>query len=294
MRRCVYVLGCLLLILLFVPGASFSQDAIVAKIGEKKITLSDFNKILHFYDPEKLKMIENNQQVKEQLLQQMVQALVISHLATQSGFDARPDIKEQLEFLKSSFLANEYLKREVIQKITVSEDEVKAYYDANKDEFKIPEMVRARHILFLVEASATDEQKKKVYEKAVETLKEIKEGADFAKLASELSGDPGSKSKGGEIGFVARGKTVKPFEDALFALKPGEVSGVVETKFGYHIIQAEERKDASVEPFDEAKEKIRLKIIQERVKPAVTEFIDKAMKDAKAEIFSEALSGEKK
>ena len=295
MRRCVYVLGCFLFILLFVPGASFSQEeAIVAKIGEKNITLSDFNKILNFFDPEKLKVIENNPQIKEQILQQMVQALVISQLAKQNGFDAKPDIKEQLELLKNSFLANEYLKREVMQKVTVSENEVKTYYDAHKDEYKTPEMVRARHILFLVEASATDEAKKKVYEKAAETLKKIKEGEDFAKLASELSGDPGSKPKGGDIGFVARGKTVKPFEDALFSLKTGEISGVVETQFGYHIIKAEEKKDASVEPFEAVKEKIRQKIMQERVKSAVTAFVDKAMKDAKVEIFPEALSGEKK
>jgi peptidyl-prolyl cis-trans isomerase C len=295
MRRCVCVLGSLLLMLLFVPGASFSQeDALVAKIGEKNITLSDFNKILTFYDPEKLKMIENNMQVKEQLLQQMVQALVIAQTAKQSGFDAKPDIKEHLELLKNSFIANEYLKREIIQKVTVSDNEVKTYYDTNKDEFKTPEMVRARHILFLVEASATPEEKKKVNEKAEATLKKIKAGENFDKLASELSEDPGSKPKGGDIGLVARGKTVKPFEDALFSLKPGEISGVIETKFGYHIIKAEERKDASIEPFDAVKEKIRQKISQERVKAALKEFIDKEMKDAKAEVFPEALSGKKK
>jgi peptidyl-prolyl cis-trans isomerase C len=294
MRRCVCIFGSLLLMLLFAPGASFSQDALVAKIGEKNITLSDFNKILNFYDPEKLKVIEKNPQVKEQLLQQMVQALVVSQVAKQSGFDAKPDIKEQMELLNNSFIANEYLKREVVQKVTVSDSDVKTYYDTHKDEFKTPETIRARHILFPVEASATDAAKKKVYEKAAETLKKIKGGEDFAKLASELSGDPGSKSKGGELGFIARGKTVKPFEDALFALKPGEISGVVETKFGYHIIKAEERKNAAEEPFEDAKEKIRQKITQERVKSAVTEFIDKAMKDTKAEIFPEALQDEKK
>jgi len=291
----VYLFSSLLLILLFVPGASFSQeDAVVAKIGEKNITLSDFNKTLNFYDPEKLKAIEKNQQVKEQILLQMVQAMVVSRVAIQNGFDAKPDIKEHLELLKNGFLANEYIKREVLQKVAVSDNDLQAYYNANKDEFKTPEMVKARHILFLVDASATDEAKKKVYEKAAETVKKIKKGEDFAKLATELTGDPGSQSKGGDIGFVARGKTVKPFEDALFALKTGEVSDVIETKFGYHIIKAEEKKGASEEPFDAVKEKIRQQITQERAKSAFTEFIDKAMKDSKAEIFPEALSGEKK
>ena len=295
MRRGVYVLGCFLFILLFVPGASFSQEeTLVAKIGEKNITLSDFNKILNFFDPEKLKVIENNPQIKEQVLQQMVQALVISQLAKQGGFDARPEIKEQMELQKNGFLANEYIKREVVQKVTVSENEVKAYYDNHKDEYQTPEMVRARHILFLVDAASTVDAKKSVYAKAEETLKKIKGGEDFAKLASELSGDPSSKPKGGDIGFVTKGKTVKPFEDALFSLKTGEISGVIETQFGYHIIKAEEKKDAAVEPFETVKEKVRQKIMQERAKSAVTAFVDKAMKDAKVEIFTEALSGEKK
>ena len=199
-----------------------------------------------------------------------------------------------MELQKNGFLTNEYLKREVMQKVTVSENEVKTYYDAHQDEYKTPEMVMARHILFLVDTSATDEAKKNVHEKAAATLKKIKGGEDFAKLASELSDDPGSKPKGGDIGFVARGKTVKPFENALFSLKTGEISGVVETQFGFHIIKAEEKKDASVEPFDAVKEKVRQKISQERVKSAASAFVDKAMKDAKAEIFTEALSGEKK
>jgi peptidyl-prolyl cis-trans isomerase C len=281
--------------LLFVPGASFSQDdAVVAKVGGKSITRSDFNKLLSFYDAEKQKMIEANPQLKEQLLMQMVQTLVISGVAKQSGFAESPEIREHLDLLTNSFLANEYLKREIIQKTEVPDNEVKTYYDTHTDEFKNPEMMRARHILFLAEPAATDEEKKSVYEKAADTLKKIKAGEDFAKLATDLSGDPGSKAKGGDLGFIARGKTVKPFEDALFSLKPGEISGVVETKFGYHIIKAEEKKEASVEPYDAAKEKIRVKLIQEHSKVAVTEFIDKAMKDAKAEIFTEALSAEKK
>ena len=130
-------------------------------------------------------------------------------------------------------------------------------------------------------------------EQANDILKKIKAGEEFEKLQIELSDDPGSKSKGGDLGFFPRGRMLKQFEDAAFSLKPGETSGIVETQFGYHIIKLEEKKDASTEPYDAVKDKISQKLIQERVKTTVTEFLDKVMKDAKVEMHPEVLGGKK-
>lgn len=285
----------LLFMIILFQGKSFAQNSdVVAKIGDKKITLSDFNSIVGYLDSEKQKMLEKNPQLKESFLRQVVQTMVISNLAKEKGFDKKPDVKQQLDLFTDNFLANEFLKKEVVQKISIPEDELKSYYDKHKEEFKTPEMVKARHILVKVNPSASAEEKKKAKEKAEDILKKIKGGQDFAKLASEFSDDPGSKMNGGDLGFFAKGRMIKPFEDAAFSLKPGEVSGVVETQFGFHIIKVEERKDAGVEGFDTAKEKIRQKLLQDRIKTKVTEFIDSAMKDAKAEIHPEVISGEKK
>ena len=291
MRKYLYAAGCLLLIVAFLKGAAFAQDDVLVKFGSRTITVSDYNKIIGYLDTEKQKVLEKNPQLKENVLRQLVQSMLISELATKAGFDKRPEVQEQLEFFKNNFLANEYLRKEVAAKVAVSEDDVKSYYDTHQDEFKTPEMVKAQHILIKVDKSASEEDKKQARKKAEDILDKIKAGEDFAKLASEFSDDPGSKSKGGELGFFARGRMVKSFEDAAFALKPGEVSGIVESPFGYHIIKVEERNDAGVEPYDTAKDKIKQKLVQERAKTTVTEFIDKTMKDANVEIHPELLTG---
>jgi len=280
---------------MFIQGNAFAKDDdVVAKIGNKKITVTEFNKLISYFDADRQKMIESNPQMKETILTQLVQSMVVSDIAKKKGFDKKPEIKQQLEFFSDSFVATEYLKREVTQKISVPDSEVKQYYDAHQDEFKTPEMVKAKHILIRVAPGASEEDKKKAMGKAEDILKQIKGGAEFEKLAGEVSEDPGSKTKGGDLGFFAKGRMVKPFEDAAFALKPGELSGVVETQFGYHIIKVDETKEPSIEPFDKVKEKINQKLVQEKTRAKVTTFIEKSMKEAGAEIHPELLTGEKK
>lgn len=295
MRKFLLLVASFFLITFLVRTDLLADDtAVVAKIGERKITLSDFKRVTRYFDAERQKMLETNPQLKETVLKQFVQSIVVSDLAKQKGFDKNPDIREQVQFFSDNFLANEYIKREVAQKVTVSDENLKSYYDTNKDEFKTPEMVKARHILVKADASASADDKKKAQERAETYLKKIKEGEDFAKLASELSDDPGSKPKGGDLGFFPRGRMVKPFEDAAFSLKTGEMSGIVETQFGFHIIKVEDKKDSTVEPFDTVKERLRQKLLQERQRTAITEFIDKTMQDSKTEFFPGVLTGEAK
>ena len=295
MFRYCMVLGCLLAMALMLEVNAFADsEAVVANIGDQKITVSDFNRMLGLLDTEKQKVIESNPQLKEPVLTQFVQGIVVSELAREKGFNKLPEVKAQIEFFENNLLASLYIKQEVIGKISIPEEELKKYYDSNKDEFKTPEMVRVRHILVKVDESAPEKDKKAAKKKAENILKKIKSGEDFAKLAGEVSDDPGSKQKGGELGFFSRDRMVKPFEDAAFALKPGEVSGLVKTQYGYHIIKAEEKKAAGIQPFDDVKERIRQKLLQDQTKSKVLAFIEKAMKDAKAEIHPEALAGDKK
>ena len=274
-------------------GISFAEDEVLAKVGNKEVTMSDLNRIIGYLDIQKQQMIEKNPQYKEQLLNQLVQSIVLSDLAKKAGYEKKADINEKLEFLKDNFLASEYVQREFIDKVTVSEDEMKSYYDSHKDEFTTPESVHVRHILIKVDKDASEEDKQKAREKAEDLLAKIKAGEDFEKVASEFSDDTTTKSKGGDLGFITKGRVVKQFEDAAFALKPGEVSGVIETAFGYHIIKVDEKKDESIEPYETAKESIKQKLLKERLKSEVPQYINKVLKDAGAEFHTEWITGTK-
>jgi peptidyl-prolyl cis-trans isomerase C len=295
MFRYFGMLGCLLALVLALKVNAFANsDAVVANIGDQKITVSDFDRMVGFLDADKQKLIEKNLQLKEAVLRQFIQSIVISNLAKEKGFDKTAEVRDQVDFFKDNYLATLYLKHEILSKINIPDEDLKKYYEGHKDEFKTPEMVKVRHILVKVDESAPEKDKKAARKKAEGILKRIKAGEDFAKLAAEVSDDPGSKENGGEIGFFPKGRMVKSFEDAAFALKPGEVSGLVKTQYGYHIIKLEEKKPAGVQTFDEVKENIRQKLVQDQTKSDVVAFIEKAMKDAKVEIHPEALAGEKK
>jgi peptidyl-prolyl cis-trans isomerase D len=144
--------------------------------------------------------------------------------------------------------------------ITIEEEQMKDYYEANQEKFKEPEKVKARHILLKIDQPKKEAEIKK---KAMEIYKKAKEGADFAKLASQHSQDPKTKEKGGDLGYFPRGVMVKEFEDVAFGLKPGEISEPIKTQFGFHIIKVEDKKEEGIKDFDSAKPEIT-KILTEQ------------------------------
>ncbi len=141
-------------------------------------------------------------------------------------------------------------------KFNPSDKDVQAYYNQHRDtSFTHPEQVRARHILIAVPSDATPAQKSAAKAKAEDLLKQVRGGADFAKLARQFSDDPGTKSAGGELGYFDQKQMVKPFADAAFRMKAGE-SAVVQTQFGYHVLQVEDHKLAQVDTLAEARPQI--------------------------------------
>src|SRR6201996_2946377 len=138
----------------------------------------------------------------------------------------------------------------------VGNEQVESYYQAHQKDFQVPEGVKVRHILIKVPTGADAKTDAAAKAKAEALLKQIKGGADFAALAKANSDDPGSKEQGGDLGLIQRGVTVPEFEKTAFALQPGQVSDVIKTQFGYHILKVEDKQTAHLKPLDEVKAQI--------------------------------------
>jgi peptidyl-prolyl cis-trans isomerase D len=138
----------------------------------------------------------------------------------------------------------------------VTDQQIAAYYQQHLKDYDVPDEVTVRHILVQVAPDATPEVDAAAKAKAQDILKQLQGGADFDTLAKKYSDDPGSKDKGGELGPLRRGATVPAFESAAFALQPGQLSNVVKTQFGYHIIKVEAKQTAHVKTLEEVKPQI--------------------------------------
>jgi peptidyl-prolyl cis-trans isomerase C len=277
--------------LLFIFGSTATMAAekakkdVLAKVGTKEVTKSEVEAYAGLYPEQQQALIKADPRMEEVLVRNLVSIMVVSDVAKKKGLEKDPTVRKQIEIMKNEYLARTYIQKEVLGKIKLTDKDYEAYYNEHKKEFENPEMVKARHILIAVKPNATEEEKKAALKKAEEILDKAKKGEDFAKLASEYSDDPGSKAKGGDLGFFTAGSMVGKFEQAAFTLKPGEISPVVETEFGYHIIKVEERKAAELPPYETVKEQVKAKATQAIQQERLNAFLEKAMKDAKVTFY---------
>ncbi|MWV43672.1 peptidylprolyl isomerase [Paenibacillus sp. HJL G12] len=213
-----------------------------------------------------------------QTLDGMISETLVNQEAAKKGIKVtQADIDKETAFIKKSYGSEEEFKaalqqnnltdeefnkqmdmqvklRKLIEPdVKVSDDDVKKYFEDNKASFDTPEQVKASHILV-----ATKEE-------ADAILKQLKDGADFATLAKEKSTDPGSKANGGDLGYFGRNQMYKEFEDAAFGLKDGELSGVIKTDAGYHIIKRTGYKAAHTATLDEKKADIKEQLIYQAI-----------------------------
>ena len=146
----------------------------------------------------------------------------------------------------------------------VSAAEIQQFYNQHQKEFEVPEQVKVRHILIKTAPGADAAANAAALKTAEEVLKELKAGANFGELAKKYSDDPGSKAQGGELGFLKRGATVPEFDKAAFTLNPGQISGIVKTQFGYHILEVEEKQTAHTRTLDEARPMIEANLMRQK------------------------------
>lgn len=174
---------------------------------------------------------------------------------------------------------------EVTPKISVKPEEVTAFYAQNPQHFQQGDRVRASHILISAAKDADAPTKAAARAKAEQVLKDLKGGKDFATVAKETSQDPGSAVSGGDLGYFQQGQMVGPFNDVAFTLKPGAMSEIVETDFGFHIIKVVDKQAGRVIPIDEARKQIE-QFLQEQSREKETEaFVNGLKAKSKVEFF---------
>jgi len=203
--------------------------------------------------------------------------------------------KEFRTKIKESLLVKKLIEQEVEAKVeTPSDEEIKNYYQERKGDFERPDQIRVSHILIKIGKDVDFKEKSRALNSIRDIQRQLKEGTDFAELAKKYSEDPGSKNNGGDVGFFAKGMMVKEFEEAAFKLKKGEISDIVETDFGYHIIKFEEEKPGKQLGLEDelglAGQAIKIKdfieetILRERLEKKFSEWLKNVKDTAKIEI----------
>jgi len=213
---------------------------VVAKVNGAAITAGDL--AIASEDPALSLPGVDDAQKKTLLVDYMIDLRVGAQAAEAAKVGETPDFRRKLAYFKDKLLLDEYLEREA--KKAATPEAAKALYDQTVTAMKPEEEVHARHILVEAEAEA----------KAIAAR--IKAGEDFAKVAGEVSKDPGSKGEGGDLGWFTRERMVAPFAEAAFKMKPNEISDPVKSQFGWHVIQVEERRTKPAPTFEELKDQI--------------------------------------
>lgn len=309
------VIVCLLVVLLALPLLKGPSESGVAVVDGSVITKADFDREVsrakqRLMNTGKPLVDTQLSSLKKEVLEQLINRELLYQESQRKGIKiSQTEVNEKLETMKKNFPSeadfesvlkkanlseveiksqierglaiDEFITGNFVEKVTISEDEVKAYYDSNSKSFKQPEQVQASHILIKAgpndDRSAARTEIEKIHQK-------LREGEDFAALAKEFSQCP-SGAKGGDLGYFGRGQMAKPFEDAAFALSPGEISDVVETKFGYHLIKVNDKRPEESIAFDDIKDGLKRYLTQQKVQKEVGRYVQKLKKQATVERY---------
>lgn len=226
-----------------------SQEVLAVVAGEE-ITEGEFHAFLQGVPREQQAYI-SNPQFRQQCLEQLISLRLFAKMGEDLALDSTDEYKKIMENARKDILA-QLAMAEAMKEITVTDEEMKAYYEANTQQFSRGPLVDAKHIL-------TDGE-----EKCSDILQEItSEEKTFEEAATEHSSCP-SGAKGGSLGEFGRGQMVKEFEEAAFEAEVGHVVGPVKTQFGYHLIKVEGKTEASVASFEEVKDAIKAQLYQQK------------------------------
>lgn len=246
-------------------------ETILASFSGQTITLGEFNLIWEEV-PEEYKL----QLDKSTVLDQMISEILLIQEAKNMGLEKDNDVLEQIEKITEQILVQVLIEKEILDKVNANEEEVLDYYEQNKDSFTEKEQVHLYNILLETE------------EEAQNVLEQLKAGEDFSEIAMEKSSGP-SAAQGGDLDYVAKGTIIPEIEEVIFALELEELSEVVKTDFGFHILKITEKKPETVKTLEEVREEIVQTLLPEKQKEAFDNLLEELKSKVEIEINEEAL-----
>lgn len=255
--------------------AKKSSGEVLAEVGGSSITTDDFKKELDNLPPY-LKPMTETAEGKKEMLETMVIRELILQQATKDGVDKSPLVAEKLEDIKKRLVVEAYLKKKVEEQSNISDADLQKFYDENKDKFKSGDQIKASHILVKDEKMAQD------------ILGKLKAGESFEELAKKHSMDSAG-AKGGDLGWFGKGSMLPEFEKVAFGLKENETSGIVKTKFGFHIIKLTGKRVAGQRDFAEVKDQIKAALLPTKQQEVFQKLKDELKKSSKYTIKEDVL-----
>lgn len=279
MRRFAILMFIIPLLFAFVACAKKKEQKgpYLAKVGSVKIMQTDLEREMKNL-PDFAQKIFEGSGGKERFLDELIKKELLYQEALKKGLDKDAEYLKRVEDFKKITLIGKLLEKEMESKAKVSDQEVKDYYEKHKGDLSSVSQIRASHILL-----KTEEEARKILER-------LRKGEDFAKIAKKSSIDLGSAKNGGDLGFFSAGQMVPEFEAAAVKLKPGEVSGPVKTKFGYHIIRVTDKKLGKPVEFEKVKNYISQSLSAEKQKGVFDSYMEELKKKYTVEINKEAVS----
>jgi|GEM_PF-1934466 len=262
--------------LLIAPGCSKKGDTVVANVGSASICVTDAAEIMSGGG-----YTEDLDGVRE-ALEHLVDFKLLLAGATAEGLDSTADFRKNLRVMQENFIVRKLYEEVVVKNASATEEELQAYFVEHK---LGEEQVEVRHILIGYQEGDGEQARQEAIDKAEKILEEAKGDADFAVLATEHSDGP-TAPKGGYLGYFPRGRMVKPFEDAAFSLGAGELSEVVVTQFGFHIIKVEDKKSRTL---DEMREEVRTFVEQPKRQKLSRDFMKELELNANISYSDEAI-----
>lgn len=263
MKKRVLIVAAVVLVM---GSLSFGAEKsnVLMKVGKEAITEEDLEYALNDL-PDQYKEYYSTEDGKQQLLERIAEQKMLAMKAKEMKLDKTKEFEKAMENAKEMALAQQVVKKLIMEDIKATDEEIKEEYEKNKESYKTEEEVEASHILVKTDSGMSYNEKEEARKKALDIWKKVMKGADFAKMAKKYSDSPEVAENGGELGWFSRDRMVKEFSDEAFAGKVGKiVPHLVETQFGYHIIKVTGKRPAGYTPIEEAREKIEDSLLSEK------------------------------